>query len=97
LPDETGSVSAARQHADRLAERGYQIGTRTVQKHLVDHGLGRRAAANTAATTGLWADPGRYDEPFAFCHCSPAPGQLECGRCAVILGGAISTPPGQAM
>ena len=32
-----------RQYADRLAERGYKIGRTTVQKHLVDHGLGRRS------------------------------------------------------
>lgn len=71
-----------RQYADRLAERGYQIGKTTVQKHLVDHGLGRRqqrvarAAAITAATTGLSTDAARDDEPFGFCHYSPAPGQV---------------------
>ena len=71
-----------RQYADRLAERGYQIGKTTVQKHLVDHGLGRRAqrvaraAAITAATTGLSTDAARDDEPFGFCHYSPAPGHL---------------------
>lgn len=71
-----------RQYADRLAERGYQIGKTTVQKHLVDHGLGRRqqrvarAAAITAATTGLSTDAGRDSEPFGFCHYSPAPGHL---------------------
>ena len=32
-----------RQYADRLGERGYRIGKTTVQKLLVDHGLGRRA------------------------------------------------------
>ena len=48
-----------RQYADRLTDRGYQVSKTTVQKHLVDHGLGRRAqrvaraAAITAATTGL--------------------------------------------
>jgi transposase InsO family protein len=69
-----------RQYADRLAERGYQVGKTTVQKHLVDHGLGRRAqrvaraAAITAATTGLSTDAGRDDDPFGFCHYSPAPG-----------------------
>lgn len=31
-----------RQYADRLADRGYRIGKTTVQKILVDHGLGRR-------------------------------------------------------
>ena len=69
-----------RQYADRLAERGYQIGKTTVQKHLVDHGLGRRsqrvarAAAITAATTGVSTDASRDSEPFGFCHYSPAPG-----------------------
>ncbi len=71
-----------RQYADRLAERGYQIGKTTVQKHLVAHGLGRRAqrvaraAAITAATTGLSTDAARDDEPFGFCHYSPQPGAL---------------------
>ena len=54
-----------RQYADRLAERGYRVGKTTVQKLLVDHGLGRRAqrvaraAAITAATTGLSTDAAR--------------------------------------
>ena len=71
-----------RQYADRLADRGYQIGKTTVQKHLVDHGLGRRArrvaraAAITAATTGLSTEAARDTEPFGFCHYSPAPGHL---------------------
>ena len=69
-----------RQYADRLGERGYRIGKTTVQKLLVDHGLGRRAqrvaraAAITAATTGLSTDAARDSEPFGFCHYSPAPG-----------------------
>lgn len=69
-----------RQYADRLGERGYQIGKTTVQKLLIDHGLGRRAqrvaraAAITAATTGLSTDAARDAEPFGFCHYSPAPG-----------------------
>ena len=69
-----------RQYADRLGERGYRIGKTTVQKLLVDHGLGRRAqrvaraAAITAATTGLSTDAARNVEPFGFCHYSPAPG-----------------------
>lgn len=69
-----------RQYADRLAERGYQVSKTTVQKLLVDHGLGRRAqrvaraAAITAATTGLSTDAARTSEPFGFCHYSPAPG-----------------------
>src|SRR5215217_1915530 len=71
-----------RQYADRLGERGYRIGKTTVQKLLVDHGLGRRAqrvaraAAITAATTGLTTEAGRDAEPFGFCHYSPAPGHL---------------------
>lgn len=71
-----------RQYADRLAERGYQVGKTTVQKHLVDHGLGRRAqrvaraAAITAATTGISTDAARDDEPFGFCHYSAAPGHV---------------------
>jgi transposase InsO family protein len=69
-----------RQYADRLADRGYTVGKTTVQKLLVDHGLGRRAqrvaraAAITAATTGLSTDAARASEPFGFCHYSPAPG-----------------------
>lgn len=69
-----------RQYADRLAERGYVVGKTTVQKLLIDHGLGRRAqrvaraAAITAATTGLSTDAARASEPFGFCHYSPAPG-----------------------
>jgi transposase InsO family protein len=69
-----------RRYADRLAERGYDISKTTVQKLLVDHGLGRRsqrvarAAAITAATTGLSTEASRENEPFGFCHYSPAPG-----------------------
>lgn len=69
-----------RQYADRLADRGYQVSKTTVQKLLVDHGLGRRsqrvarAAAITAATTGLSTEAARDGEPFGFCHYSPAPG-----------------------
>jgi transposase InsO family protein len=69
-----------RQYADRLAERGYVVGKTTVQKLLVDHGLGRRAqrvaraAAITAATTGLFTEAAREAEPFGFCHYSPGPG-----------------------
>jgi transposase InsO family protein len=69
-----------RQYADRLAERGFQVSKTTVQKLLVAHGLGRRsqrvarAAAITAATTGLSTEASRDSEPFGFCHYSPAPG-----------------------
>jgi hypothetical protein len=71
-----------RQYADRLGDRRYQIGKTTVQRLLVAHGLGRRAqrvaraAAITAATTGLSTDAARDSEPFGFCHYSPAPGHL---------------------
>jgi transposase InsO family protein len=69
-----------RQYTDRLATRGYSVSKTTVQKLLVDHGLGRRAqrvaraAAITAATTGLSTEAGGVAEPFGFCHYSPAPG-----------------------
>lgn len=71
-----------RQYADRLAERGYQVSKTTVQKHLVDHGLGRRsqrvarAAAITAATTGLVTEAAVEVEPRGFCHFAAAPGDL---------------------
>jgi transposase InsO family protein len=71
-----------RQYADRLAERGYTVSKSTVQKLLVEHGLGRRhqrvarAAAITAATTGLVTDAAREPEPFGFCHYAAAPGDL---------------------
>jgi transposase InsO family protein len=71
-----------RQYADRLAERGYVVSKTTVQKLLVEHGLGRRtqrvarAAAITAATTGLVTDAAREQEPFGFCHYAAAPGDL---------------------
>lgn len=71
-----------RQYADRLADRGYRISKTTVQKILVDHGLGRRhqrvarAAAIAAATTGLVTEAACEDEPFGFCHFSPDPGGL---------------------
>lgn len=71
-----------RQYANRLDDRGYRIGKTTVQRILVDHGLGRRhqrvarAAAITAATTGLVTEAAGDDEPFGFCHYSPDPGGL---------------------
>jgi len=71
-----------RQYADRLADSGYRIGKTAVQAILVDHGLGRRpqrvarAAAITAATTGLITDAARDDDLFGFCHFSPDPGGL---------------------
>jgi hypothetical protein len=78
----TESTIGCRQYADRLADRGYAISKSTVQKILVDHGLGRRAqrvaraAAITAATTGLVTEAGADDGPFGFCHWAAAPGGL---------------------
>lgn len=70
-----------RQYADRLAGRGYQLSKSTVQKHLVEHQLGRRAqrvsrAAAVAAASGLVIDPVERDGPFGFCHYATDPGQL---------------------
>jgi transposase InsO family protein len=73
-----------RQYADRLAERGFSIAKSTVQNILVTHGLGRRnqrlarAAAISAATTGLVTDVARKDEPFGFCLANGGPGELIC-------------------
>jgi transposase InsO family protein len=74
-----------RQYADRLGDQGFSISKTTVQKHLVDHGLGRRpqrlarAAAIAAATTGLVVqDAMRKDEPFGFCLATGGPGELVC-------------------
>jgi transposase InsO family protein len=73
-----------RQLADRLGDRGFSIAKSTVQKHLVAHGLGRRsqrlarAAAITAATTGLVTEASRAAEPFGFCLATGGPGELVC-------------------
>ena len=73
-----------RQYADRLGDQGFSIAKSTVQKHLVTHGLGRRsqrlarAAAITAATTGLVTEAARKDEPFGFCLATGGPGELVC-------------------
>ena len=73
-----------RQYADRLGDQGFAIAKSTVQKHLVDHGLGTRAkrlaraAAIAAATTGLITEAARDDEPFGFCLASGGPGELVC-------------------
>jgi transposase InsO family protein len=78
----TEPTIGCRQYADRLAERGYTIAKSTVQKILVNHGLGRRtqrvarAAAITAATTGLVTDTVAETTPFGFCHWAGAPGDL---------------------
>jgi transposase InsO family protein len=74
-----------RQYADRLGDQGFSIGKSTAQKHLVAHGLGKRAqrlaraAAIAAATTGLVVpDADRKDGPFGFCLASGGPGELVC-------------------
>ncbi len=73
-----------RQYADRLGDQGFSIAKSTVQKILVDHGLGTRAkrlakaAAIAAATTGLLTDAARDDEPFGFCLATGGPGELVC-------------------
>lgn len=78
----TKPTLGARRYADLLGERGFSIGKTAVQKLLNDHGLGRRqqrvarAAAITAATSGMSTDAAREAEPFGFCHYSPAPGRL---------------------
>lgn len=72
-----------RQLADRLDELGYEISKSTVQRILVDHGLGRRhqrvaRAAALAALSGLITEPvtEAAAEPFGFCHWAGAPGDL---------------------
>jgi transposase InsO family protein len=74
-----------RQYADRLGDQGFSIAKSTVQKHLVVHGLGKRAqrlakaAAIAAATIGLVVpDAERQDEPFGFCLATGGPGELIC-------------------
>jgi transposase InsO family protein len=73
-----------RQYADRLGDQGFSIAKSTVQKHLVAHNLGKRsqrlarAAAITAATTGLVTEAAREDEPFGFCLATGGPGELVC-------------------
>ena len=78
----TEPTIGCRQYADRLADRGYRIAKSTVQKILVDHGLGRRGqrvarvAAITALATGLVTETVAEVEPFGFCHWAAAPGDL---------------------
>jgi transposase InsO family protein len=73
-----------RRYADRLGDQGFVIAKSTVQKHLVDHGLGTRAqrlaraAAIAAATSGLITEAARDDEPFGFCLFGAGPGALVC-------------------
>lgn len=72
-----------RQLADRLEELGYEIGKTTVQRILVDHGMGRRRqrvarAAALAALAGIITEPITEElaEPFGFCHWAARPGDL---------------------
>ena len=72
-----------RQFADRLCELGFKISKSTVQRILVDHGLGRRRqrvsrAAAIAMLSGLITDPVTEAdaEPFGFCHWAARPGDL---------------------
>lgn len=77
----TEPTLGARRYADRLDEAGWTVSKTTVQHHLNRHGLGRRsqrvarAAAITAATTGLVTDAARDDDLFGgFCHWAAFPG-----------------------
>ena len=81
----TQPTIGCRQYADRLGDQGFSIAKSTVQKHLVSHGLGKRAqrlakaAAIAAATIGLVVpDAQRKDEPFGFCLATGGPGELVC-------------------
>lgn len=71
-----------RQLADELGRRGYAISKTTVQKHLVDHGLGKRAqrlaraAAIAALAGGLITEAAASDDLFGFCHFAARPGDL---------------------
>jgi transposase InsO family protein len=78
----TEPTIGCRQYADRLGDRGHAVSKSTVQKILVDHGLGRRAqrvaraAAVAAATTGLITEAAAEDDLFGFCHWAARPGDL---------------------
>jgi transposase InsO family protein len=71
-----------RQLADELGRRGYAISKTTVQKHLVDSGLGKRqqrlarAAAIAALAGGPITEAAASDELFGFCHFAAGPGDL---------------------
>ena len=62
--------------------RGYAISKTTVQKHLVDHGLGKRAqrlaraAAIAALAGGPITEAAASDDLFGFCHFAARPGDL---------------------
>jgi len=61
---------------------GFVVSKTTVQKILVEHGLGKRhqrlarVAAIAAVTSGLSTDAAREDTPFGFCHWASRPGEL---------------------
>jgi transposase InsO family protein len=71
----------ARQHAENLAGRGFQLSASGVQKILNRHQLGRRRqrvsalAQLTAATSGLVTQDA-LEGPFGFCHFAARPGDL---------------------
>ncbi len=71
-----------RQLADRLTDRGFVVSKTTVQKHLVEAGLGRRsqrvarAAAVAALTGGVVTEPVAEEMLFGFCHWAARPGDL---------------------
>ncbi|MGH9283682.1 MAG: DDE-type integrase/transposase/recombinase [Acidimicrobiales bacterium] len=71
-----------RQVAGDLERRGYAISKTTVQKILVDHGLGKRAqrvaraAAIAALAGGLITEAALDDDLFGFCHWAARPGDL---------------------
>lgn len=70
-----------RQLADRLTELGFGLSKTTVQKVLIDHGLGTRRqrlarAAAVASLSGLVTQPIVEAEPFGFCHWAARPGDL---------------------
>ena len=72
-----------RQYADRLGDQGFVIAKSTVQKHLVDHGLGPGPAPGPSrghhgGHDGTCDRGGPRDEPFGFCLASGGPGELVC-------------------
>ena len=78
----TEPTIGCRQLADRLVDRGYVVSKTTVQKHLVDHKMGRRsqrlarAAALAALVGGLVTEPVAEEMLFGFCHWAARPGDL---------------------
>src|SRR6185437_9581292 len=84
-----------RHYADRLGDQGYVIAKSTVQKILVAHGLGTRAkrlaraAAISAATSGLITDAARDEWPFG----SATPATTTRSRPPAATAPAASGPP----